>query len=191
MFVDIFNTDKTFNLITADPPWNYGSKGPRGGKFGALDYDSMTIGDLCALPVSNIVSDEWCALELWFTGSFVKEAIQVCEAWGFKVVRIDTVWKKIKKTGGRHAAVGPWGMSDAEFVLLGTKGKAYSNQKVKNQFVVQEAAYTGFHSEKPEEILKLFDNRFGDVPRIELFSRKIRPGWACWGNQCCDEAING
>lgn len=183
MRIDIFNTDKKYNLITADPPWKYGSKGPRGGKFGALDYSNMSTSDICDLPIKEISEDD-CALLLWFTGSFVKDAIEVCEAWGFKVIRIDTVWKKIKKTGGRHAACGPWGMSDAEFVLLGTKGKAHSMQKVRNQFVVQEAKYTGKHSEKPEEILCLFDARFGDVSKVEIFAREHREGWDCWGDQC-------
>lgn len=102
---------------------------------------------------------------------------------GFKFIRIDTVWKKVKPTGGKHAACGPWGMSDAEFVLLGTKGKACSMQEVRNQYVVQEACYTGKHSEKPESILELFDARFGDVPRLELFSRKERQGWDCFGDE--------
>ena len=26
MFVDIYNTDKKYNIIYADPPWNYGDK---------------------------------------------------------------------------------------------------------------------------------------------------------------------
>jgi N6-adenosine-specific RNA methylase IME4 len=182
MKIDIFNTDKKYSLITADPPWKYGSNGPRGGKFGALDYSDMTIADLKDLPVSAL-SDNPCALLMWFTGSFAKEAIEVCEAWGFKFIRIDTVWKKIKKTGGKHAACGPWGMSDAEFILLGTKGKACSMQKIRNQYVIQEAFYTGVHSEKPESILELFDKRFGDVPRLELFSRKHRQGWDCFGDE--------
>ncbi|MGL5281059.1 MAG: MT-A70 family methyltransferase [Plesiomonas shigelloides] len=182
MKVDIYNTDKKYNLITADPAWQYGSGGPRGGRFGKLDYSTMSTDDICALPVSEL-ADKDCALELWFTASFVEDAIKVCKAWGFKVVRIDIVWEKLKESGARHAAVGPWGMSDAEFVLLGTKGKACSMQKVRNQYMIQKGVYTGKHSEKPEEILKLFDTRFGDVPRIELFAREHRDGWDCWGNE--------
>ena len=26
MYVDIYNTDKKYNIIYADPPWNYGDK---------------------------------------------------------------------------------------------------------------------------------------------------------------------
>lgn len=182
MFTDIFNTEKKYNLITADPPWEYGSRGPREGKFGELDYNDMRLADIKSLPVQSIAEKD-CALLLWFTGSFVKEATEICEAWGFKVIRIDTVWEKVKPTGGRHGAVGPWGMSDAEFVLLGTRGKACSMQKVRNQWVIQKAEYPGVHSKKPESILSLFDKRFGDVPKIELFSRSHRDGWDCWGNE--------
>lgn len=30
---------------------------------------------------------------------------------------------------------------------------------------------------------------YGDVPRIELFSRSAAPGWHHWGNQCATAAV--
>ena len=29
---------------------------------------------------------------------------------------------------------------------------------------------------------------YPDMPRLELFARKARPGWTCWGNQISDPA---
>ena len=36
-----------------------------------------------------------------------------------------------------------------------------------------------------EDILMLY----GDVPRIELFSRSAAPGWSHWGNQCATASV--
>ncbi|PLM06078.1 DNA methyltransferase, partial [Klebsiella pneumoniae] len=30
---------------------------------------------------------------------------------------------------------------------------------------------------------------YGDVPRIELFSRSAAPGWSHWGNQCAAASV--
>jgi N6-adenosine-specific RNA methylase IME4 len=39
------------------------------------------------------------------------------------------------------------------------------------------------HSQKPAEARFRLEKLYGDVPRIELFSRCGAPGWDHWGNQ--------
>lgn len=183
-FVDIFNTTRKYSIIFADPPWKYGSKATRSGKPGDLDYSSMTTGDICQLPVTNIAADN-SVLLLWFTASFVKDAIDVCESWGFNVVRIDQVWNKKTVTGKRHGVTGPWGMSDCEFVLLGSKGRACGLQAYpRNMPTSHDVEYPGVHSRKPDYFYNLADQRFHRLPRVELFARTHRPGWDCWGDEC-------
>lgn len=183
MFADIFNTENKYEIILADPPWKYGSKGARSGQFGDLDYDNMTTEDIAALPVKDLASEN-CALEMWFTASFVEDAIKVCKSWGFKVVRIDAVWNKKKKSGKPHAVCGPWGMSDCEFILLGSKGKACSMQQGKrNMYTGHDVEYPEFHSRKPEYFHELIEKRFGERSMIDLFAREHRDGWDCWGNE--------
>jgi len=41
----------------------------------------------------------------------------------------------------------------------------------------------GRHSAKPEE-LQARAERLSPGPRIELFARRARERWVCWGNQC-------
>lgn len=183
MKVDIFNTNRKYNLILADPPWSYGSGGARSGQFAKLDYNDMNTADICALPVKDIAADN-CVLEMWFTASFVEDAVEVCKAWGFNVIRIDMVWNKKTVHGNKHGVTGPWGMSDVEFVLLGTKGKACGMQKGKrNMYTSHDVPYAGKHSRKPEYFHKLLEKRFHHLPRIELFAREHRVGWDCFGNE--------
>lgn len=39
------------------------------------------------------------------------------------------------------------------------------------------------HSRKPDEIREKIVELFGDLPRIELFSREKVDGWDSWGNE--------
>jgi N6-adenosine-specific RNA methylase IME4 len=43
------------------------------------------------------------------------------------------------------------------------------------------------HSRKPDEVYRLLDDQYRDVPKVELFARRAQPGWAVWGNQRLDE----
>lgn len=172
----------TYGVIYADPPWQYRSGGARGGRFGALDYPTMPLGDICALPVAMIAEDN-AALFLWFTGSFMAEALAVTSAWGFRFVRIDKVWAKKTCTGKPHGVVGPWGMTDAEFLLLAVRGAMHSSQADGGQYTVTEADYPGRHSAKPHIFRQQIEARFPQARRVELFARSTAPGWDSWGNE--------
>ncbi|MFW5399429.1 MT-A70 family methyltransferase [Yersinia sp. 1252 StPb PI] len=168
-----------YDVIYADPPWHYGSKPNRGV---SLEYSTMSLTELCTMQVRGIASPN-SALFMWVTGAMVSEALTVGAAWGFKFIRIDKVWEKKKHTGSRHGVVGPWGMNDAEFLLLFTRGKVCSNQTERNQYTVYEEKYTGIHSGKPHFFREQIERRFKNARRIELFARTSSPGWDVWGDQ--------
>lgn len=174
---------KKYNIIYADPPWQYGSKATRSGKPGLLDYPTMSLNELCAMPVNKIAADN-SALFMWYTGSFSLEAITVGLAWGFKPIRIDKVWIKKTSKGNRHAPVGPWGMSDCEFMMLFTKGKMCNQQIERNQHVSYEYEYPGKHSKKPRFFREQIENRFpSNFTKLEMFAREAPDGWDVFGNE--------
>jgi hypothetical protein len=39
------------------------------------------------------------------------------------------------------------------------------------------------HSQKPDEIYELIETWYPTSPRVELFARQQRPGWAAWGDE--------
>jgi N6-adenosine-specific RNA methylase IME4 len=39
------------------------------------------------------------------------------------------------------------------------------------------------HSRKPDEVYQLIERMYPELPKIELFARNAREGWARWGNQ--------
>ena len=58
---------KKYQIIYADPPWNYKVYSKKGlGRSAESHYPTMSIEDICALPVGNL-ADKDCALFLWVT----------------------------------------------------------------------------------------------------------------------------
>jgi N6-adenosine-specific RNA methylase IME4 len=44
------------------------------------------------------------------------------------------------------------------------------------------------HSRKPDEAYEMIERMYPELPKIELFARKARAGWAAWGNEIAPEA---
>ena len=186
MFVDIFNTDRKYNVIYADPPWKYGSKQPflqKGTRFHELEeiYTTESVKTMSEWDVGRI-ADTDCALFMWSTDSHIPEAIELMKAWGFKYVTVAFVWLKKTNRGAQVANLGQWTMKGAELCLLGTKGRMHKHKISHSVRQVFEAERTK-HSKKPDVVYGFIETMFGDVPRIELFARQEYPGWDCWGNE--------
>ena len=74
---------KKYQIIYADPPWNYKVYSKKGlGRSAESHYPTMSIEDICALPVGNL-ADKDCALFLWVTIPCLLEGLSVLKAWGF------------------------------------------------------------------------------------------------------------
>jgi N6-adenosine-specific RNA methylase IME4 len=41
------------------------------------------------------------------------------------------------------------------------------------------------HSKKPENLQNSLDLMFPDANKMEIFARRVRPGWTCLGNEVC------
>lgn len=183
MKVDIFNTDKKYNIIYADPPWKYNSKANhktrfRGGACG--HYALMAMKDIEKLPVSQLASDN-CVLFLWTTFSYLKEQIKLFEKWGFEYKTLGFSWiKNNPKNGKPFFGVGYYAKSNCEVCLMGVKGRMKPISNSVSSCIISPRRE---HSRKPDEVREKIVELFGDLPRIELFARQHAEGWNCWGNE--------
>lgn len=175
--VDIFNTDKKFQIIYADPPWSYWEGGE---KNQSLHYQTMSIDDIKKLPVNNI-ADSNSILFLWVTFPILKESLELIAAWGFKYSTAGFVWvKKNEKSDSYFFGNGSWTRANAELCLIATKGSVTRIDASISQ-VLDDVI--GEHSEKPKRVRELITRLVGELPRIELFSRNTKEdGWFNWGN---------
>lgn len=193
MRVDVFNTDKKYNIIYADPPWQYrdkrtgkGKHNPNGAGGAEKHYKTMKTDDICNLPIKDIAGDN-CMLFLWTTAPMIFEAEKVIKAWGFDYKTFGFVWVKTTNDGKkvRGDGMGSYTVQNAEYCLIALKGKYWrDNTGVKQMLMCPKRE----HSKKPDETRQRILDLCGDLPRIELFARQHADGWDCWGNEAPDIA---
>jgi N6-adenosine-specific RNA methylase IME4 len=174
--VDIFNTNEKFRVIYADPAWSYNDKQETPQLGGAAKhYDTMSISELCQLPVKDI-SEKNSVLFLWVTSPLLEDAFQVINAWGFKY-KTSFIWDKVKHNMGHYNSV------RHEILLIATKGSCVPDNK-KLYDSVQCIERNDNHSEKPIEFLNIIDDIYQYGNKIEMFCRKIKKqNWYGWGNE--------
>lgn len=173
-----------YKVIYADPPWDYGNTKNMTGQFwGMADkhYPVMKLNDIKNLKI-NEICDEDCFLFLWTTSPFLEKSFEVIKSWGFKFATVGFVWIKMKNdmSSVRGDGLGKYTISNAEYCLIARKGKYWRNSKKVKQIIQSPKT---IHSEKPHDVRDRIIELCGDVPRIELFSRKKIQGWDSWGNE--------
>ena len=99
MKVDIFNTDKKYNIIYADPPWEYRNMGNIQATANS-HYPTMKQKDIETLPVGKLAEDN-AILFMWATFPKLQEALNTIKAWGFEYKTIGFNWVKKNKGGGQ------------------------------------------------------------------------------------------
>ena len=174
--VDIYKTNKKYNIIYADPAWEYWGGG---NKNATNHYKTMPIEEICKLPVGNI-ADKDCILFLWVTFPILEDAFSVINAWGFKYSTCGFVWRKKNKNGSNFFGLGNWTRANEELCLIAVKGHVERLRADISQVVESPVEK---HSKKPDIVRGKIIELVGALPRIELFARQKTQGWDSWGNE--------
>jgi len=166
---------KKYQIIYADPPWQYKRKG---GSGAGRIYSTMTVEEICGLPVKEI-ADRNSLLFLWTTNSFMREAFDVVESWGFTYKTCMT-WDKINQ------GLGYWLWGKTEHLFVCAKGKHKRITPPISSTIIH--VKKGKHSQKPVEVRRIVE-KFPHTDKIELFARQKSPGWDVWGNEVESDII--
>ena len=186
MKIDIFNTDKKYSVIYADPPWEYKQSGSIKNSRGMAKqhYQTMSTQDISKLPIRKLCTEN-ALIFMWATFPNITEAVKLMQAWGFNYKTAAFVWVKKNKNGSNFWGMGAWTRANAEVCLLGISKKTKASEVVKSHRVHQVIeSVIEQHSKKPDIVRDKIIELIGDLPRIELFARQHADGWDCWGNEC-------
>jgi len=197
-----------YNLIYPDCPWSYNDSAGAGKRGAVYKYPTLSILELKMMaPEIQKISSENCALAMWATAPMMSEARELMDAWGFAYKTIAFTWIKTYALGERlgkaakalnvpvealikallnqdltvvkpRKGMGNYTRSNAEFMLLGIKGKVERQNKGVGSVIISEIRE---HSRKPDEARDELVQLFGDIPRLEMFSRSPAKGWDSWG----------
>ena len=172
--------DSKFQVIYADPPWDYKGQLQHNGAGGQdtggaiRHYPTMTKKQLLELPVADI-ADRDSLLFLWSSSPHLDQAMELGKGWGFEWATVAFVWDKMKTNPGFYT------LSQCELCLVFKRGRIPQPRGARNvkQLVQGER---GPHSEKPREVKQRIEAMFPRQEKIELFARgELDHGWTHWG----------
>ena len=174
--------NKKFDIVIADPPWEYTDKANAGQRGAEHKYPVMKLHDIMELDVERVCSPN-CVLMLWGTWPLMSEARAVMRAWGFKFKTCAFVWVKLNKVADTHfIGGGHYTRSNSEYVILGVRGNRLPRASKGVSQVI--TSHVREHSRKPEEfyaaLRQLYDLKGLKV--LELFGRSQRRGITVLGN---------
>jgi N6-adenosine-specific RNA methylase IME4 len=166
--------DETFDLIYADPPWEY-HRETEPNRTVENQYPTLSLDEIKALDPP--VADD-AVLYLWSTAPHLSEAVEVVDAWGFEY-KTCAVWDKLKK------GMGFWFRINHELLLVGQKGDYTAPEPKHRRDSIFKSPREG-HSEKPAKVRAHIEQAHPDAKKLEMFSRDGRVGWTMWGNETPD-----
>ena len=190
--------NKKYQVIYADPPWDYGGKmqydkttikseneGFEKEIFissASFKYPTLKLNELMLLDVPSIADDN-CILFMWTTGPQLANSIRLGESWGFEYKTVAFVWDKQVHNPGRYT------LSQTEFVLAFKKGKFPTPRGARNVRQLL-SIHRGEHSEKPLAVIDGITKMFPTQDKIELFARNNFNGWDNWGLEIPNSKID-
>ncbi len=171
--------EKQFQIIYADPPWDYKGQLQHNGAGGSdtggaiRHYPTVTLDTLKYLEVASIAAKD-CLLFLWATNPHLDQAIDLGKIWGFKWATVAFVWDKKRSNPGHYT------LSRCELCLVFKRGRIPRPRGARN---IQQliSIQRGRHSEKPPEVRERINKMFPDQNKIELFAREAVQNWYSWG----------
>jgi N6-adenosine-specific RNA methylase IME4 len=189
--------DGQYKTVMADPPWAYDDDLPGPGRGSSSHYDTLHFGTVMGMgPQIRKVTAPQAHLYLWTTNSFMQEALQVANAWGFDQKSIIT-WVKVQDEPQglpnerdhpvsvyERLGMGNYLRNTTEHILFCVKGRMGVDLNTAPTHFFAERTE---HSAKPAKSYKLAE-ALSPEPRIDLFSRTSRSGWDVWGKETPDDA---
>lgn len=183
MKVDIFDTNKKYDLILADPPWRQtkgGKKAARPNTSGTeLEYPTCSLSEIKShLKAASDLTGENSIMFLWAIDKYLFDAEEIAKELGYKI-HARMIWNKV--TGIPSAFTVRFGH---EYLLYCYKGKLTpiaKDERGKIHTVFAEKVKK--HSQKPEVSFEIINRLYPNLKKIELYARKERENWDCWGNE--------
>lgn len=186
---------KKYKIIYADPPWIQ-KAGRKLDKYKLIDgkqvwnsdqvktedlpYSTMTVEEIAAIPVIDIVDND-AFLFMWVTNKYLLKAEKVIKAWGFEYVACIT-WRKKRMGGGLGGVV----RISSEYLLFCRRGNLKAIGNIPESVIEAKRPYVnGYpcHSKKPEIFAEMIESVSPAGKRLEMFARNPRNGWDVFGDE--------
>lgn len=180
---------KRYDVLLIDPPWSHFGD-PNKNAAAGKHYQLMTDADVNNLPIKKILKKD-AYVFVWATTPRLNAAIEAISSWGLHYRGVAHIWVKTRADGGIIHAQGippTYSKPTTELLLVATTKRTGRPIKLLTAKLPQVVlAPREGHSTKPEVFRKHIETAFGPgYNMIEIFARKISPGWDAIGNVVCN-----
>ncbi|MBW1616713.1 MAG: transcriptional regulator [Deltaproteobacteria bacterium] len=181
--------EKKFDIIYADPPWDYNGKMQFDKSSTSADkmdwkknifissasfkYPTLKTKELKKIPILEIAKND-CLLFMWVTSPHLSQGIELGTSWGFEYKTVAFVWDKMVHNPGQYT------LSYCELCLVFKRGRIPTPRGTRNEKQLLHAP-RGAHSVKPSEVREAIERMFPSQDKIELFARQKFCNWDVWG----------
>jgi len=163
-----------FKTILIDPPW-YERGGGKIKRGADRHYHLLKTDDIVkVIKNSGIFKPDstGCHLYLWVTNNFLPDGLRVMKELGFRYIT-NIVWVKDR------FGLGQYFRGQHELCLFGVMGKLRTRFRNIPTVIFEKRRE---HSRKPDGMYELIE-KASYPPRLEMFARRRRKGWICWGEE--------
>jgi N6-adenosine-specific RNA methylase IME4 len=162
-----------YRTITIDPPWPIEKvlRDARPNQFD-IEYPTMTLDEIAELPIPDLASEDGCHIYLWTTHKHLPDALDLLEGWGADYQCLLTWVKNVGFTPFSFM----YSTEHCLFAHIGSLPLLKMGERLDFSAKVRE------HSRKPEEFYALV-RKVSPGPRLDMFGREQREGFATWGNE--------
>ncbi len=184
MKVDIFNTDKKYDIIYTDPAWKQ-TKGnrrkcrPNQGK--ELDYQTLSMEEIKEIHrnVAENLCEEKHNIFMWTIDKYLHEAEQMMKDLGYEL-HARMIWDKENGIAPAFTVR----FSHEYLLWFYKKGNILMPcEETRGRYTTVLREPSAKHSKKPVCAYEMIENMFPDTTKLEMFARDTRVGWDCWGNE--------
>lgn len=173
---------RRFPVIYADPATKF--RAGIGNRSIENHYPTMTMDELCALPVSDRCLPD-CQAFIWSTVPQLANTVTlILPAWGF-IYSSHCMWDKTAEEFENEIGTGLVFRNQHEVLIYATRGRP-PGPIIQPPSIYRERK--GKHSAKPAYYRDMINRMTGGLPVLELFAREddanpLPPNFFTWGNQ--------
>lgn len=179
-----------YRCVVLDPPWSFQDKGSRAAPDEVVNgavakYRTLSTPEIAELPIPDLLAPDAIVL-VWAPDTHIPDALWLLDWWGLTYKHL-IIWGKVsnpkfEETGEDprvQMGMGHYLRKAHEVALLATRGHPKIESHSERSLIL---APRGRHSQKPEDLQDRAE-RLISGPYLELFARRRRPSWTCWGDE--------
>lgn len=183
MKIDIYNTNKKFEIIYTDPPWKQSKGGlrksrPNQGR--GLDYQTISLEEIFDIHqhVSENICKETHTVFMWTIDKFLHETEEMMKKLGYKL-HARMIWDKTNGVAPAFTI-----RYSHEYLLWFYKPKMIKiDESMRGKYTTVFREPATKHSKKPKCAYEFIEAIYPNSSKLELFARNHRDGWHSWGNE--------